>query len=1152
MNTYVELFYTALGRIPGFSLRMYDGATAAMVADYKIAMGLGLPRDLLDFYKKKNGEPETGAAVMLGYRCLPMQEARHQWRQFGESAAAQRTGVTSAVPDTVKPLRYHTRWIPFASDDHDNFLAVDLDPGEAGKIGQIIHCGRNQDVISVISPSFADFLLFCACEFANRQVRYVYDLNNLPRFVWRTGNMQADFSAGIYTPNRTAVSVLLVQWWLQQLRAIKSNCALDLNAPAKRAQLEALAQGLDRQMPAGVQEIYRVANGENHFCGIFFGLRFLSTDEVLAERARFAAADPMSAGFGVQSAMPNRVKSLYTNASWIPFAADGYGRFFALDYDPAADGTAGQVILCGESCTMPLVVASSFDQFLEFIAMQYGDNAPQIGRTDDGAEYFIWRAETASIEEELLQLFAPVPKVALLDELRELVTTRQVGAGDEHNRLLDYSADECCPDETVTAAEPPLKQPNAPVADAAEDAEDLDSLQTGFAPQQTPVLQQDTEQAPLQTETALPQQTPVSQQDTEQTPAQAEAALPQQAPALQQDTEQTPLLAETALPQQTPVLQQDTERTPVQAEAALPQQTPVSQQDTEQTPLQAEAALQHESPQSLFARIARNADGSAVFDVVLRQDEPQPGLEFAQAEETKSQPDASGDDPNTTQLYTRINSDLDEQTGAGEAKAAAPGNPAEAPINSAKQNTGEQPYTRIDMPADENVVSAAPATSGEVMETTAQAEKKPQAEIEGQDAKAADSVLELPNWYPDAFTMDLEAASTGARWEQTVDRDVPMENAREAQAPHVVQQNLAAEKIAKGNVEFDRLADNLAAPVVAETQTAEQAETPERADVSPVTVAAFEPTRIETPPESLPEATSSNDMNAMAAVEMQDLPTAVEPARAEEQNGETTPWAAESGGRRDLTEQETTAMEPSDGTTLPEAGAPESVEPSEFPNKATLAKAEETEILLPETPVQFSEQPAATMEEAKAQENAFGFAAAGAHSLDAAQGGQEGPTAQGTADVEDTALSFFQTAQPDAAGSASAGDEDSGLSAPLTVSEEFAAFFDLGTASEKALSNGDVAGSMRHADSPVSYGGAVAQEEQAAAQDVSGEAVTADETDNGLTAESVRNQPENSVQMDEPASESTARVVVRILLDDTGAAVYGGTLLSDAADGLIQ
>ncbi|WP_342662506.1 SMI1/KNR4 family protein [Deinococcus apachensis] len=66
--------------------------------------------------------------------------------------------MDSRPPGAVRPVTFSPAWFPFASDGGGNGLAVDLNPGPAGTLGQVITFGPDELTRLVLAPSLPAFL----------------------------------------------------------------------------------------------------------------------------------------------------------------------------------------------------------------------------------------------------------------------------------------------------------------------------------------------------------------------------------------------------------------------------------------------------------------------------------------------------------------------------------------------------------------------------------------------------------------------------------------------------------------------------------------------------------------------------------------------------------------------------------------------------------------------------------------------------------------------------------------------------------------------------------------------------------------------------------------------------------------------------------
>lgn len=141
-------------------------ATAAGIAKLEKTIKQVLPDEFKEFLKIHNGSEES-AGLLVGLPVMSAAEISHQWREWAEIAddeemvADLSEEITSHPEGHVKPLYANRGWVPFIGDSQ-NHIAVDYDPGPKGKIGQIINCGRDDDVRHVIAESFEEFLDFVA------------------------------------------------------------------------------------------------------------------------------------------------------------------------------------------------------------------------------------------------------------------------------------------------------------------------------------------------------------------------------------------------------------------------------------------------------------------------------------------------------------------------------------------------------------------------------------------------------------------------------------------------------------------------------------------------------------------------------------------------------------------------------------------------------------------------------------------------------------------------------------------------------------------------------------------------------------------------------------------------------------------------------
>ena len=145
----------------------------------------------------------------------------------------------------------------------------------------------------------------------------------------------------------------------------------DLNPPASASSIRALEEHIGVSLPLSLRDLLVLHDGQGrgHRCGLFFGDEFLSVEGIRAHWDNWKSLEDegLNAQFADQmsSKPPGAVKPLYHNPKWIPFTHDGGGNHSGVDFDPAAQGHAGQVIAFGRDLDEKCLLAGSFDGFLE-------------------------------------------------------------------------------------------------------------------------------------------------------------------------------------------------------------------------------------------------------------------------------------------------------------------------------------------------------------------------------------------------------------------------------------------------------------------------------------------------------------------------------------------------------------------------------------------------------------------------------------------------------------------------------------------------------------------------------------------------------------------------------------------------------------------
>jgi cell wall assembly regulator SMI1 len=91
------------------------------------------------------------------------------------TAAAQRVSAWLQAQPRIEPVKWHTGWIPIAEDGCGNLYCVDLAPGPAGRVGQVIKWENAGGPFASSSTDLAELLERYATALESGRHRYESD-----------------------------------------------------------------------------------------------------------------------------------------------------------------------------------------------------------------------------------------------------------------------------------------------------------------------------------------------------------------------------------------------------------------------------------------------------------------------------------------------------------------------------------------------------------------------------------------------------------------------------------------------------------------------------------------------------------------------------------------------------------------------------------------------------------------------------------------------------------------------------------------------------------------------------------------------------------------------------------------------------------------
>ena len=159
------------------------------------------------------------------------------------------------------------------------------------------------------------------------------------------------------------------------------------------------------RLPADFIALYHWHDGQSRGCptGIFYGMRFMSLQEVLIEW-RFWAEEANGSG-SITPTATDVVKQQAANRHWIPFAEDGGGNFLAIDLDPGPSGLRGQVINFGSDEDRHFVLAANVRQLIAWMVSELQAGNHCIEEDGDAHSFNILRPKSAHFLDAARTLF---------------------------------------------------------------------------------------------------------------------------------------------------------------------------------------------------------------------------------------------------------------------------------------------------------------------------------------------------------------------------------------------------------------------------------------------------------------------------------------------------------------------------------------------------------------------------------------------------------------------------------------------------------------------------------------------------------------------------------------------------------------------------
>jgi len=179
--------------IPELAADLRPGCTDDELDEMERTIGQKLPPDVRAVYRQHDGQEGRTPGLVYGLTMLPLNRVLDQWRVWHDLLAEDPTineaigAGTSHPPDAIAVAYISDARIPLTYDGGGNHLGIDLAPGPAGTVGQIINFGADETNKYVLASSLLDFLEWLAGEYEAGRVELHRIRRNQVTIVRRPG-----------------------------------------------------------------------------------------------------------------------------------------------------------------------------------------------------------------------------------------------------------------------------------------------------------------------------------------------------------------------------------------------------------------------------------------------------------------------------------------------------------------------------------------------------------------------------------------------------------------------------------------------------------------------------------------------------------------------------------------------------------------------------------------------------------------------------------------------------------------------------------------------------------------------------------------------------------------------------------------------------
>lgn len=146
--------------LPAETIGLNPPASQAELAEAEQTLGVRLPEAVRASYLRHNGQSTDSVSLLYGWKWLTLNEICEEWAEWQEilESGALDDLVNEGDPLKLQSDWWHPGWIPLTASGNGDHCCLDLAPGPAGQVGQIIEVWHDDSLRNLLAPGFAEWI----------------------------------------------------------------------------------------------------------------------------------------------------------------------------------------------------------------------------------------------------------------------------------------------------------------------------------------------------------------------------------------------------------------------------------------------------------------------------------------------------------------------------------------------------------------------------------------------------------------------------------------------------------------------------------------------------------------------------------------------------------------------------------------------------------------------------------------------------------------------------------------------------------------------------------------------------------------------------------------------------------------------------------